>query len=363
MKMGLISKCVARAVLAFINTLCVVHPARAQATQAQTPGSTAAVEAMLLVLNKADNTLAIIDPSALKVLARVPVGEGPHEVVASADGRTAYVGNYGTQKPGNSLSVIDLVARRETKRINLGALLRPHGIVEAGGKIYFTAEANRAVARFDPATDKVDWLIGTGESISHMLVITPDAKKIYTANMLSHTVTALNVGAPPTPPNITHIAVGKTPEGIGISPDGREVWAANRDDGTISIIDTATNKVVETLAKFSQLPFRVAFTPDGKHVLIPDPVGGELIVFDAQTRKERKRIKLAGGTVGVAVAADSKRAYVALQEAGSVAAVDLEKMEVVGKVETGKGPDGIAWAQDKSQVSGPKSKTSFRLGT
>jgi YVTN family beta-propeller protein len=141
--------------------------------------------------------------------------------------------------------------------------------------------------------------------------------------------------------------VGKTPEGIGISPDGREVWAANRADGTVSVIDTATNKVVETIAKFSQLPFRVAFTPDGKRVLIPDPVGGELIIFDAATRKETKRIKIEGGTVGVTVAADSRRAYVCLQETGSVAAVDLEKMEVVGKVETGKGPDGIAWAQRK----------------
>ncbi|HEX8127485.1 MAG TPA: hypothetical protein VF527_00050 [Pyrinomonadaceae bacterium] len=349
MKMDFRSKCVALLVLVTFAALSLSQLTGAQT--AQTPAATVSApagEAVLLVLNKADNTLAIVDPSALKVVARVPVGEGPHEVVASADGRTAYVGNYGTQAViGSSLSVIDIAARRETKRIDLGALRRPHGIVEAGGKIYFTAEANRAVARYDPATDKVDWLMGTGESVSHMLVITPDAKKIYTANMLSNTVTALNVGGGPTPPNITQIAVGKTPEGIGISPDGREVWAANRTDGTVSVIDTATNKVVETLAKFSQLPFRVAFTPDGKRVLIPDPVGGELIIFDAATRKETGRIKIAGGTVGVAVAADSKRAYVALQETNSVAAVDLEKLEVVGKVETGKAPDGIAWAQIK----------------
>ncbi|HEY1403425.1 MAG TPA: cytochrome D1 domain-containing protein [Pyrinomonadaceae bacterium] len=348
MKMGFLLKCIALVALLLV---CAAAPPLSQLTgaqTAQTPAAPSAGEAALLVLNKADNTLAIVDPVALKVLARVPVGEGPHEVVASADGRTAYVGNYGTQQVvGSSLSIIDIAARKEIKRVDLGALRRPHGIVEAGGKIYFTAEANRAVARYDPATDKVDWLMGTGESISHMLVITPDAKKIYTANMLSNTVTALNVGAAPVPPNITQIAVGKTPEGIGISPDGREVWAANRADGTVSVIDTATNKVVETLAKFSQLPFRVAFTPDGKRVLIPDPVGGELIVFDAATRKEIKRIKIGGGTVGIAVAADSKRAYVCLQETGSVAAVDLEKMEVVGRVETGKGPDGIAWAQSR----------------
>ena len=353
MKMGLISKCVRLIVLTCAAALSLSQLTGAQTTQTPAAAATsanAASEAALLVLNKADNTLAIVDPVALKVLARVPVGEGPHEVVASADGRTAYVGNYGTQQVvGSSLSIIDIAARRETKRVDLGALRRPHGIVEAGGKIYFTAEANRAVARYDPATDKVDWLMGTGESVSHMLVITPDAKKIYTANMLSNTVTAINVGAPPVPPNITQIAVGKTPEGIGISPDGREVWAANRADGTVSIIDTATNKVVETIAKFSQLPFRVAFTPDGKRVIIPDPVGGELVIFDAATRKEAGRIKIAGGTVGVAVAADGRRAYVALQEANGVAAIDLEKLEVVGRVETGKAPDGIAWAQARAK--------------
>ncbi|HEY0078431.1 MAG TPA: hypothetical protein VGB73_07270 [Pyrinomonadaceae bacterium] len=351
MKMNPRSKLLALAASAFAFILSLICLDAANTTQAQAPENVAAAPArtsdsVLLVLNKQENSLAIVEPSTLKVVARITVGEGPHEVVASPDGRTAYVCNYGTQQSaGSTLSVIDIAARREIKRIDLGALRRPHGIVEAGGKIYFTAEANRAVARFDPATDKVDWLMGTGESISHMLVITPDAKKIYTANMLSNTVTAIHVGAPPVPPNITHIAVGKTPEGIGISPDGGEVWAANRADGTVSIIDTATNKVKETLPKFSQLPFRVAFTPDGKRVLIPDPVGGELIIFDAATRKELKRIKIAGGTVGVAVSADGRRAFVALQELNSVAAVDLDRMEVVGKVETGAGPDGLAWAE------------------
>jgi YVTN family beta-propeller protein len=326
----------------------------------QTPATTAVASGgVVLVLNKAENTLAIVDAATMKVLARVNVGEGPHEVVASADGRTAYVGNYGTQQTiGTTISVIDIAAGKETKRIDLGALRRPHGIVESNGKIYFTCEANRAVARLDPATDRVDWLMGTGASISHMLVITPDGKKIYTSNMLSNSVTAINVGTPPTPQNITQIAVGQTPEGIGISPDGREVWAANRNEGTVSIIDTESNKVKETIPKFSQLPFRVQFTPDGKRVLIPDPVAGELIVLDAATRKEIKRIKVEGGAVGVTAAADGKRAYLAIQDLNSIVAIDLEKLEVVGKVETGAGPDGIAWTQGvmKSAPTSPAAK-------
>jgi YVTN family beta-propeller protein len=346
MKLNLLTKRGALLVAALL--LSAAGGARAQ----QVPATPAAAS-HLLVLNKADNTLAIIEPESLKVLGTVAVGEGPHEVVASRDGRTAYVANYGTQQVvGSTISVIDIAARKELKRVDLGALRRPHGIVEVGGKIYFTAETNRAVARYDPAADKIDWVMGTGASVSHMLVVTPDGKKAYTANMLSDTVTALAVGGPPTPPNIAHVAVGKTPEGIGISPDGREVWAANRAEGTVSIIDTATDKVKETIAKFSVLPFRVAFTPDGKHALIPDPEGGELIVFDAATRKVAGRVKIEGAPLGVVATADSRRAYVTLGAKNAVAAVDLEKLTVLGTVETGKGPDGVAWAQGARPAGG-----------
>ena len=133
-----------------------VRAAQQQAAQAsqQKPAPS------LLVLNKADNTLAVVDPSTMQVVARIPTGDGPHEVVVSADGRTAYVSNYGAEKPGNSLSVIDLVARKETRRVDLGPLWRPHGLAERNGKVYFTSELARVVARYDPAADKVDFVIG-----------------------------------------------------------------------------------------------------------------------------------------------------------------------------------------------------------
>jgi YVTN family beta-propeller protein len=274
-------------------------------------------------------------------------------VVVSADGRTAYVSNYGTQQAaGSSISVVDIAARRELRRVDLGALRRPHGMAEVGGKLYFTSETSRSVGRLDPATDKVDWVMGTGASVSHMLVVTPDGKKVFTADMLSDTVTAMTVGAPPTPPGIAHIPTGKAPEGIGISPDGAEVWAANRADGTVTIIDAATNKVKETIPKFSQLPFRVTFTPDGRRVLIPDPVGKELIVFDAATRREAGRIRVEGDPLNAVVTPDGRRAYVTLGALNGVASVDLETMKVLARGETGKGPDGIAYAPAPKPAAG-----------
>ena len=319
----------------------VTPPARAQAPQS----SQAKASPTLLVLNKAENTLALVDPSTMKVVARVATGEGPHEVVVSADGRTAYVSNYGAEKPGNSLSVIDLAARKEVKRVDLGPLLRPHGLVERDGKIYFTAEVSRVVARYDPAADRVDFIVGTGQNVTHMLVMHPTRPVVYTANILSDTVSVLELDKPQQPgppPRMTTVAVGPKPEGLDVSPDGRELWVGHNDDGGVSVIDTETNKVKETF-KAGGVPIRIKFTRDGKYVLISSPDAGELAVFDAATRKELKRFPVGEAAVGVAVSADSRTAYVASMAAGKVTAVDLASMTLAGSVETGRAPDGPAW--------------------
>ncbi|HEX8492127.1 MAG TPA: beta-propeller fold lactonase family protein [Pyrinomonadaceae bacterium] len=299
----------------------------------------------LLALNKQESTLAIIDPQEMKVLAKVQTGDNPHEIVVSADGRTAFVSNYGAQTPGSSLSVIDLETRKEIRRVDLSPLFRPHGLVLAsGGKVYFTAEVNRLIGRYDPAANKVDWLMGTGQNATHMLVVAPDQKRMYTANIASDSVTAFEFQAqPPAPSKVTHISVGKQPEAIDLSPDGKELWVGQNGDGSISIIDTATNKVKETL-RIGEVPIRVKFTPDGKRVLVSDPKAGDFIVLDAATRKELKRLKIGNAPIGIVVTPDSKRAFIATAEANGVAAIDLEKMEITGRVETGQAPDGLAFA-------------------
>lgn len=301
----------------------------------------AAKESYLLVLNKADNTLAMIDPLQFKVVATIPTGEGPHEVTTSADGKLAFVANYGTaQTLGQSLSVIDLSARKEVRRVDLGALKRPHGILENGGKIYFTCEVNRAIARYDPATDKVDFVMGTGQEATHMLVMSA-AKKIYTANILSHTVTAFDFSKMPS--SVAQISVGPMPEGLDLSPDGQELWVGHNGDGNISIIDTVSNKVKETI-KGGQMPIRLKFTPDGKRVLVSDPKSGEVAILAAATRKEIKRIPVGEAPVGILIQPDGKRAYVATSGAGRVVVLNLDELSVITKIEPGNVPDGLAWA-------------------
>jgi YVTN family beta-propeller protein len=298
----------------------------------------------LLVLNKAENSLAIIDPATQKVVARIPTGEGPHEIAASSDGKRAVVTNYGAKDPGHSLSVIDLTMQKEIHRVDLGPLGRPHGILFADNEFYFTAELNKLIARYDPATNKLDWLLGVGQNRTHMLVRTKYLNEFFTSNVDSGTVTAIEKSSDPSGWKETNIPVGKAVEGIDISPDDKEVWVANAGDGTVSIIETAASKVIQTFDARTKHSNRLKFTPDGKFALISDPATDELVIVDAATRTITKMLNVGRGPGGILIVPDGSRAYVALAGDNGVAVIDLHKLEVTGQIPTGQGPDGLAWA-------------------
>jgi len=301
----------------------------------------------LLVLEKGARSLAIVDPGRLEIVARVDAGEDPHEVVASEDGRFAYISNYGAfSTPGHTLSVVDLAARRALPAVDLGALRAPHGLQLVGGKVYFTAEGSKMIGRYDPATRQVDWALGIGQDRTHMLVVARELDRIFTSNVNSDTMTILEraKGGDASGWTTTHVPVGKGPEGFDVSPDGREVWAANSHDGTVSVVDVDARRVLQTLPLGTKLANRLKFTPDGKRVLVSDLGTGDLLVLDAGSRRELKRINLGHGAAGILVAGDGSRAYVAVSPDDQVAVVDLGTLSVTGRLVTGKGPDGLAWA-------------------
>lgn len=299
---------------------------------------------VLVTLNKADNTIAIIDPADMKLVAKVATGDGPHEVVLSADGKIAYVANYGAQQPGSTISVVDVATAKELRRVDLAPLMRPHGLQMIGGKVYFTAETNRVIARYDPATNKVDWLMGTGQNGSHMVVGSADQKRFYTANIGSDSVTSFEFeGTPPARSKVTHVPIGKQPEAIDLSPDGKEIWAGLNVGDAIDVVDTATNKFKGKIS-IGGRAYRVRFTPDGKFVVNTMFATKEILVIDAATRKETKRIKLESAPMGIAFSADGRIAFVSVVDPDAVLKIDLQTGQVLGRVETGKGPDGIAVA-------------------
>jgi YVTN family beta-propeller protein len=286
----------------------------------------------LLVLSKDENALAIVDPATFKVLAKVPTGTTPHEVAASVDGKLAVVTNYGAHQDGTTLTVIDLVGQKEIHTVELEAL-----------KGYFTAEGSNAVGRYDPATNRVDWTFTTSQERTHMLVVSRDGNTIFTANVSSNTVTCLKHNPAKDVWGTTQIPAGKGPEGIDMSPDGKEVWAANSGDGTVSVIDAQSKKVTQTIDVHTKRSNRLKFTPDGKQVLISDLGNGDLLVVDVATLKEVKRIHLGSSAEGIQIQPEGTRAFVAVSGDNQVAVVDLKTLEVVSRFEVGKDPDGMAW--------------------
>ena len=317
----------------------------------------------LLVLSKGDRTLSVVDPVTLKILGKVPSGEDPHEVAASADGRTAYISNYGTARGGfNTLTVGDIVGFKPLGTVDLGGLRGPHGMTEAGGKIYFTAEVAKTIGRVDPATRKVDWALGTGRDITHMVVVARDLQRIFTVDVQSATASIIERAqgragrfAPAADDDwtVTSVKVGEPAEdfeGFDVTPDGNELWTAS-PRGKIAIVDTVGKKVVQTL----ELPSvtganRIKFTLDGKLALVSRLSFGRgggasvpsIIVFDRATRKEVRQVSTGGGVGGLLMQPDGTRAYGSSRE--GVVAIDLKTMTVVGKIDVGPNPDGLAWA-------------------
>lgn len=319
---------------------CVVLATTANVAAAQTPST-----ARLLVLLRNASALAFVDPASGKVLGRVPVGVDPHEVAVTPDGSMAFVAS-----PKEGISVIDVRAMKELRRVNTGTLSAPHDVLYAGGKLYFTAEGYKTIGRYDPASNTVEWMLGIGQDGTHMMVLARDQQTMWVPNRGSNSISVIE-GVAGGPPKFKTTAIpvpGKTPEGLDLSPDGRELWVATRGDGGVSIIDTASRKVTQTFNLKLTDANRLKFTPDGK-VIILDGGTGTLVVLDAASRKEIKRIKVAGGDTGdggVFVTPDGSRAYLGLRDDHSVVVVNLKTLEIESRFAMGadSGPGCINWA-------------------
>lgn len=304
---------------------------------------------LVVVANKNDATASIVAAADGRTLATLPTGQGPHEVAVSHDGRWAVVTDYGQQTPGNTLTVIDLDALAVTRTIDLGEYRRPHGVAFLPGDslVAVTVEANRAVILVSVGAGAVRAAIPTNEPGTHMLALTADGRRAYTANVGSGTMSALDL--------VERRLIGTVPvaprsEGIGVSPDGRQVWVGSNQNQTVTVLDGET---MRPLATFDSpgLPYRVGFAPDGRTAVVTAPMDSQVRVFDVAGRTQRALVSVpatmasSAGPVGVHVDADGRFAYVTLQDRNQVAVIDLGSGELVRFLDVGGGPDGLAVAR------------------
>lgn len=322
-------------------------------------GEAARAADLLVVLNKSDDTASILDAATGKSLATIPVGHGPHEAEVLAGGHLAAVSDYGErEKPGRSLALIDLERLAAGGTIELPEGARPHGLhALADGRLLVTAEGLKELLIVDPKARRLVSRIPTGRDVSHMVVATPDGTRAFVANIGSGSVTAVDLSAGTV---ARDIPTGKGAEGIAMTSDGREVWVVNREADTISVIDARSLELAATVPA-AAFPIRVKFTPDGKRALVSCARSGDVAVFDTATRREIRRIAIdreavPGASerlfstqfgkspvpVGLLVAPDGQRAWVASTNADVVSEIDLAKLAVVRRLTAGREPDGLA---------------------
>ena len=314
------------------------------AAAAPAPAADTAGGALLLVANKQEHTLSVIEIGTGRLLATLPTGRGPHEVAVSSDGRRAVVANYGDQTPGSSLTVIDLVSHTVQRTIDLGEYRRPHGIVILPGDSLaaVTAEASQAVL-IVRLGGGVKHAIPTNARGSHMVAVTADGRRGYTANVPEGSITELDLAAGAA---LRSLAVSSVTEGVAVTPDGSEVWVGSNNQHTVTVVDTRSWKAVDTLAA-AGLPYRIAISPDGRTAVVPGPMGGVVRIFDIPTRTERAVVDFGAGVesqgpVGSTITSDGAYAFVALQGTNEAAMVDLATGQELRRFATGAGPDGIA---------------------
>jgi YVTN family beta-propeller protein len=314
--------------------------------------STQAQQGRLLVAEKGQQSLAIVDPVAGKVLGSIPEGGiTGHEVIASPDGRLAYVpiyGNSGVGKPGtdgNTIVVVDIASQKVVNTIIFPHPVRPHCPLfgPKDGLLYVTTELDQAIALIDPRTLKIVGAIPTGQPESHMLALSHDGRRGYTANVGPGTVSVLDIQARKV---LAIIPVSGNTQRIAISADDHWVFTADQTKPQLTVIDTATNKVARRVP-LEGIAYGTAATPDGRFLLVTLPDQNKIAVVDLKTMQVVRSVPTGTYPQEVLVRPDGKAAYVSCETSNQVAEIDLDKWALTRLIETGKATDGLAWAQTR----------------
>ncbi|MCC7180926.1 MAG: hypothetical protein IT177_21275 [Acidobacteria bacterium] len=336
----------ARNLLAFAVMTAVIGGVVAMGqSQAPSPGLTGTV----VVVNQQADSVTLIDLKAMEAYRHVPVVGGPHEAAVSPDGRTVVVTNYNKQGVGQqkTLSVLALPGGDTIRTIDLGEYRAPHDVRWVDGtRVVVTSEANQALLLVNVTSGAIERVFRTDAGVSHMLALSTDRTRLYCSNMRDGSVSAFDFK---TGAKIKDVKTGTECEGVGVTPDGRWVWAGNRAADTISIIDTRTLEVVKHLAS-PGFPYRVQFTPDGTRALIPHARASSLVIGDVASQSIAKSIPLGltkvaePSTAGVFPHPDNRHAFVTVRNDDSMLVLDLSTGRTLARVEVQNSPDGVTYS-------------------
>jgi YVTN family beta-propeller protein len=293
-------------------------------------------EDRLLVVHKHGDSVGMYGARSGKPIATIPVGKVPHEFALTADRRFLFVTNYGVRtytdpSPGeNTISIIDIRTRKNVGQIDLGKYRRPHGIERArNGRFFVTTDLPASVLEIDPKTRSVVRALDVGQELPHMLHLSADERKVWTANSGSGTVTSLSLTGGPR----KHINVGGVPMGFAMSPDGTRLYVATRSGNEVVIIDTATDEVTTRLTVPGE-PVRLQVTADGRYLGATLIATGELALIDTWSMREFQRILIGARAEGLTFDPKRRIGYASAQAANVIVRFSLRDWKPMGTIDT-----------------------------
>jgi YVTN family beta-propeller protein len=304
----------------------------------------------LLVANKGDQTLSIVDIKEGRQLATVPEnGKTGHEVAVSPDGKRAFVpiyGDSGVGRPGSDgqvIRVVDLANRAVVGTIDFGKGVRPHCAIfgPKNGLLYVTTELENSVTIIDPASLRILGSVPTGQTQSHMLAISHDGRRGYTANVGPGSVSVLDLEANKL---LATIPVATMTQRISVSVDDRWAFTADQTKLRLIVVDTATN-AVSTSIPLPGLAYGTAPTPDGHWLVVTLPTINKVGLVDLTTMKLVHTVDVPKAPQAVLVDPAGAMAYASCDASGQIAVIDIKSWKVEKLIAVGAVADGLAWAK------------------
>ena len=299
----------------------------------------------LLVGNKGEDTLSLIDLATGVERARVPTGRMPHEIAISPDGAQAAVVAYG----GTTIDIVDIASATKLRTIDLAPNEGPHGLVWLDdGRLIATTERSQSLSIVGrsgavPA-------VSTGQEGSHMVAVTSDGSRVYVANIGSGTVSVIDANARA---KLRDLAVGGQPEGIALTPDGRQLWVGDLSAPRVQVFDTTRFEKLGEVA-VDPVAIRVAISPDGRTAVTSNVAAGTLTEIDVATRAVRRTIPVSGdkaaAQVTILFSPDGSKLYAAETGRNQVAEIDMASGKVLRRIAAGEDGDGLAIAPAEAKT-------------
>lgn len=302
-----------------------------------------ALAGTLVVVNKSDDSVSIIDIASSQIIRTLPTGKGPHELIVSQDGEWAVSTDF---VGGDSLTVFNIPKQKVARTISLPKYPGPHGIrfIKDDKQVAFTSGKSQHLVIVDVYSGEVVNAINTKQNTTHMVAIADVEDLAYTTNIRSNSISKIKLA---TNSVVKQIPTEAMPEAINITRDGQQLWYGANKDGLLTVLDVSRDNSRE-IAQFKgfKFPYRVLFSHNEKVSLVPDFRNNDIRFFDVTNKKEIGRIDLGenAGPQGITLHPNADIAFLSLNLSNKVVAIDIATRSIIAEYPTGNNPDGLGFS-------------------